>query len=37
MSHGLEHLYVSLGRPAYFWPCVMLVLLALCFIGGMEQ
>lgn len=32
--HGLEMLYVALGRPAWFWPVVMVVLLVLWAVGS---
>lgn len=32
--HALENLYVSLGRPAWFWPVVMAMLLALLLLGS---
>ncbi len=33
-AHGLETLYIALGRPAWFWPAVMVLLLALLLLGS---
>lgn len=30
----LENLYVRLGRPAWFWPAVMVLLLVLWIVGS---
>jgi hypothetical protein len=32
--YALENLYMRLGRPAWFWPCVMVALFALIVIGS---
>jgi hypothetical protein len=32
--HALENLYVRWGRPAWFWPAVMLLLSVLWVIGS---
>lgn len=32
--HGLETLYVELGKPAWFWPLVLSLLLALIVLGS---
>ena len=35
--HGLEALYIRLGQPVWFWPLVMVILLALMCLAGNNE
>lgn len=35
-AHLLEDLFTRLGEPAWYWPAVLAVVLALVLLGAME-
>jgi hypothetical protein len=36
-AYLLENLFHRLGRPAWFWPAVMVALLCLMMVGGNDE
>ena len=36
-SYLLENLFHRLGKPFWFWPAVMVALLALMMVGGNDE